>query len=230
MLAEAVLAAPTTPLKDLPLLTAAEEKAVLALGRGPRIRYPAVSLPDLVAVQAKKTPDAVAVRYEGTSLSYRELDAKADALAHVLAERGIKAGNAVVVATDRSFDLVVATIAAHRAGAVIFYLDRDFPPARQRFLLADSRAKAVIVSRPAAALRALAGRRPLITVAARERRSNDTPAPLPFVLPDTSAYLVYTSGSTGDPKGVVLSHRNVMNSVYHRNRVFRAFPRRRVRS
>jgi amino acid adenylation domain-containing protein len=167
-------------------LVAAEERRPLS---GPARAVPDATLPELFAGQVARTPDATAVVFESESLTYRELDARVAALAGRLAAAGAGPGRIVAVALPRSLDLVVALHAVVRTGAAYLPLDPDLPADRVERLLAEAD--------PVALLDGSA--------------FDDPAAPLPPVRGSDPAVVLYTSGSTGQPKGVVVTHAAIVN-------------------
>ncbi|HWO65608.1 MAG TPA: AMP-binding protein, partial [Umezawaea sp.] len=155
---------------------------------------PGRTLPDLFEAQVARTPDAIAVTFEDTSLTYRELDARATALAHRLADAGVGPERLVAVSLPRSADLVVALLAVLKAGGAYVPVDPAYPADRVEFLLADTRPVLTLTPDSIADLLSTV-ERPVVPRRAR---------------PDSPAYVIHTSGSTGTPKGVVVSHRNVV--------------------
>jgi amino acid adenylation domain-containing protein len=205
--------APDAPLATLELLDERERAAVLALGTGPAEPFPdQTSLPELFAERARQQPTATAVVAGGQSLSYAELDRRADQLAAGLAHRyGVRRGDLVGVHLPRGLDSIVAFWAALKCGAAYLPLPADLPPGRLAWLLGDARPAVLLTHRP------VAGRLP---PDGPPRVCLDEPAPpLPAGAarppdragPDDLAYLLYTSGSTGRPKAVLLAHRGACN-------------------
>jgi amino acid adenylation domain-containing protein len=164
------------------------------------------------------TPDSVAVRAEDDFLSYGELGRRADALAVRLRTAGITAESLVAIAIPRSIDYVVAALGVLRAGAGYVPLDINYPPDRLRFMITDSGARAAVVAdgRGGDALPAghpAVNGMPVVDLRADETRSASRPSsglPTP-VAADGIAYLIYTSGSSGTPKGVAVTHANVLS-------------------
>ena len=211
-LLDAVLAAPHRRISELEMLTA-EELAVLdADEHAADVDYDRDALVhELVAARALHEPDAVAVSHAGRSLTYGELDARANQLAHHLIDLGIAPGQLVGIHLERSTEMVIALLATLKAGAAYLPLDPGFPVDRLEFMVADSRASVVITT---AELRPSAPDGPTYVCLQRDAATvSQRPSTDPGVrsTSDDLAYVIYTSGSTGRPKGVQIEHRNVVN-------------------
>ncbi|MEU7143615.1 non-ribosomal peptide synthase/polyketide synthase [Nocardia sp. NPDC046473] len=170
-----------------------------------------VTVVDLFRVQVARTPDAVAVVCAGTEVTYRELDARSDALASVLISRGVGPDRVVAVALPRSVKLIVALLGVLKAGGAYLPIDPGYPSDRVAFVLADA-APVVAVTDSLTANALPQNATPhlcLDTADVGEVRPDLTSA----VRPQNLAYVIYTSGSTGVPKGVGITHRNVVNLV-----------------
>ncbi|MFI9111821.1 amino acid adenylation domain-containing protein [Streptomyces venezuelae] len=179
------------------------------------------TLASLFAAQAARTPDAPAVVFADTTLSYAELDGQAEVLARRLRARGAGPEEYVAVAVPRSAELMVALLAVHKAGAAYLPVDLDYPADRVAFMLADSGARLVVTTTAAA------GRLPAVpdlaqvvigaadedSTGAADEESTAPDVPVRAAGPDHPAYLIYTSGSTGRPKGVAVTHRAVVNRL-----------------
>ena len=172
---------------------------------------PDLTLPELFRAQVARTPDATAVVFEDTTLTYAELDLRVEQLAHTLAARGAQAEAVVAVALPRSLALVVSLLAVHRAGAAYLPLDTGYPAERLAYTLADARPVCLIttegVTLPDTDV-------PTLTVDADGTPDHPAHAPLPTAHdPRHPAYVIYTSGSTGRPKGVTVPHQGITNRL-----------------
>ncbi|MER5704375.1 amino acid adenylation domain-containing protein [Micromonospora sp. NPDC002296] len=207
-LLDEVASATDTTIARLPVMTA-EERTRIETEWGPRSHTtpaPAELAHELFAAHARATPDAVAVRCEGVSLTYRELDERAAALAAALRDRGVGRGTLVALVTERSPELVLGVLGILKAGGAYVPIDPTYPGERIQYLLTDSKAGIVVTQRH------LVDRLPLgdaavVTVDGHPPAAD--PGRLPGANPQDPAYVIYTSGSTGMPKGAVVSHANI---------------------
>ena len=197
-------------------LTPAERRRVLEDWNDTARVVPEVTVPELFQAQAARTPDAPAVIFEGTRVSYAELNARANRLARYLVSLGAGPERLVAVAVPRSAEMIVAVLAVLKAGAAYVPVDPAYPAERIAYMLADARPVAVLTT--VAAGQDLPGGTPRVAlddpavVAAVSRlaggdlAAGERPGPAG---PSSPAYVIYTSGSTGRPKGVVVEHRSV---------------------
>ncbi|GMU10104.1 amino acid adenylation domain-containing protein [Corallococcus caeni] len=228
-LLEGALAAPQESLSRLPLLTPDEREQVLGTWSGGNAPYPHEDgLHTLFEAQARRTPDAVALSFEGESLSFRQLDARANQWAWHLRGLGVGPETYVGLCASRSFDMVVGMLATLKAGGAYVPLDPTYPAARLAFMLQDSAVKVLLAHRPLlAGLPPAPGARAVcFEDGAPDADTSRAPPGTP--LPDGPAYVIYTSGSTGQPKGVVATHRAACNLVVHEARVSELGPGSRV--
>src|SRR5690606_24658614 len=222
-LLEAAIQAPTTTISRLPVLTPKERQRVLVDWNQTERSYPAdATLPSLVEAQAQRTPDAVAIVCGEETLTYGELDRRANRLAHRLRSHGVGRNALVAIYTERSIDHVVATLAVLKAGGAWVPIDPDYPPDRVRFMLEDSGAPVVFVHAATAdSLPATETGTVCIDLDATSPEEVHGAAPDPVLdsppprdlSPDDLAYVIYTSGTTGRPKGVMNTHRGICNHV-----------------
>ncbi|WP_327215072.1 amino acid adenylation domain-containing protein [[Kitasatospora] papulosa] len=203
---------------QLELLSEAERRQVLEEFNDTAREIEPATLPELFEAQVARTPDAVAVVFEDTELTYGQLNARANQLARHLARQGVGPESVVGLALPRSTDLIVALLAVVKAGGAYLPIDPDYPADRIAFMLDDAKPVCVL---NAIATRTTTGEGiPTITLDTPEltdelRTYTDTDlthtdrtTPL---TPSHPAYLIYTSGSTGRPKGVIITHRSVTN-------------------
>lgn len=208
---------PYAPLGQVDVLGAEERSRILTDWNAPRAAAPlpsseaAASLPELFARQVARTPSAIAVAGD-TELDYAELDARANRLAHHLVALGVGPETPVAMLMERSADVVVATLAVAKAGGAYVPMHTSFPPDRMALVIEDTRAAVLLTDRDeldfaprAHVVRLTDGR----VAGPQDAPSADASAPAVTVHPDQLAYIMYTSGSTGLPKGVAVRHRDV---------------------
>ncbi|MFE9456343.1 amino acid adenylation domain-containing protein [Streptomyces californicus] len=213
----AAVAAPATPVGALDVLAPADRDQLLHRFNDTSVPYSDdITVHELFARQAARTPDATALLFKDTRLTYGQLDGRANRLAHHLVARGVGAGDLVAVCVDRGPDMIVALLGVLKAGGAYVPVDPDYPAARVEFMLTDTRAPLVITQAH------LAGRLPATAAQVLIDADWDTlisglpdTAPEPRSGPDDLAYIIYTSGSTGTPKGVMIQHRGAVSMAEH---------------
>ncbi|MER5950459.1 amino acid adenylation domain-containing protein [Streptomyces sp. NPDC001904] len=205
------LAAPDQPVAELPLLSAAEQDVIAALN-GESADVPQETFHQIFEAQVDRTPDAIAVRSQQAALTYAELNALANQMAHLLRESGVGPEVTTGICLDRSVELIVAVLGVLKAGGAYVPVDPRDPTERRAGILRDARVKTVVASGTTTlpghqvieldgAWTALAGR-PVDNV------------PTPPSAASNAAYLLYTSGSTGRPKGVIVENRQLVSYTY----------------
>lgn len=207
--------APATPVRRLRLLPADELHRVLHEWNATARPYPERGLAELFAEQVAATPGAPAVRSAGATLTYAELDARANRLAALLATEGVGADSCVGVCLERSLDLIVALVAIVKAGGAYVALEPDYPAERLALMLADVQARVVIAREALAPKLGGDASRRVVCIDRDAARIAAQPATsrVARVTPDHLAYVSYTSGSTGRPKGVAVTQRAVVRLV-----------------
>ncbi|PTL74929.1 non-ribosomal peptide synthetase, partial [Vitiosangium sp. GDMCC 1.1324] len=215
MLLSAAVASPETSVSRLPLLTEAEKHRLLVEWNDTRVDYPRdASIHELFEAQAARTPDAIAVEFEGTTLTYRQLDSRANQLARHLRRLGLKPGTPVAMCIERSLEMVIATLGILKAGGAYVPLDPGYPRERLELMLQDVRAPLLLAQRHLAERLPPGEARRVLVDAEWEEIARESQEPVHAgVTADTLAYVMYTSGSTGRPKGVCIPHRSVVRLV-----------------
>ncbi|HEY0700959.1 MAG TPA: non-ribosomal peptide synthetase, partial [Micromonospora sp.] len=211
----AFAADPARPVREPDLLTDAERTLVVERFNATTRPYPRDrGIPALFAEQVAAGPGRVAVVDRGTPVTDRELDRRSARLAAVLRDHGVRPGDIVGLLLPRGADAVAATVAILRAGAAYLPLDPGHPAGRTAFLIADSGATVVLTDAPHAPALPPGVRAVLVTDPAQAPgRDADPDAADTEVRPADLAYVMYTSGTTGRPKGVRVTHRNVVRLV-----------------
>ena len=213
-LLERICATPQGRLGDFRLLSRAERQQVRVEWNATRTRYPrGTCLHQLFEEQARRSPGAVAVRYEGESLTYRELDRRANRLANYLLSQGVGPEVVVGVLLERSFEMVVALFGVLKAGGAYLPLDPSYPRERLSFFVQDV-APALVLSARALSHLVPSGQRTFLLDANQEvLASSGDERPAAEAGVGQLAYVIYTSGSTGRPKGVMNAHRGIVNRI-----------------
>ena len=215
VLLESIVSNPEQLLSDVPMLTEPERRQILVDWNNTSCDYPGRKcLHQLFEQQVQQTPDAVAVIYEDRQLSYRELNTRANQLAHYLKNLGVGPEVLVAIYLERSIEMVVALLGTLKAGGAYVPLDPEHPPERFAFIQSDIQATVLLTQQ------SLIGRLPeqtghticLDTDWAAIEQEKGT-APTADTSANNLAYILYTSGSTGKPKGVMISHAAICNHM-----------------
>nr|AAD44233.1 PstA [Mycobacterium avium] len=201
---------PDRPLSSIELLTGDEPALIDRWSNRPALTEPApapVSIPQAFAEHVQRTPDAVAVTFGATSLTYAQLDEASNRLGHLLADHGVGPGDCVAVMFPRCADAIVSMLAVLKTGAAYVPIDPAHASSRMDFVLADAAPSAVITTSD---LRSRLDDHDLLVVDVHDPAVEAQPGTaLPWPAPENTAYIIYTSGTTGTPKGVAIPHLNV---------------------
>ncbi len=208
-----IVANPEARLSELPLLDDAERQQILVDWNDTGREYPAtnICLHELIEKQVERTPDAVALIFEEESLTYRELNRRANRLAHRLRQLGVGPEAIVGVFAERSLEMATGLIATLKAGGAYLPLDPTYPADRLAFMLGDAKPAVVLMQRRLAA-QLPAHETKVVFLEDDLAGESDTNTPN-CTQPENLAYVIYTSGSTGQPKGVMITHRGVCNRL-----------------
>jgi amino acid adenylation domain-containing protein len=219
---------PDQRLSELPLLSEAERQQMLVDWNATTAPFPATArLPQLLEAQVERSPEATALSCNGSSLSYRQLNARANQLAHFLRSQGVAPDSLVGLCVERSLDMVVGALGILKAGGAYLPLDPSYPPERLAFMLEDAGVSLVLTQQPLLAQVPLLAPpaspapdgQPARQVLCLDRdwarvAAESEANPPPSGTAEHLAYLIYTSGSTGKPKGVQIPHRALVNFLW----------------
>ncbi|MGB8507384.1 MAG: amino acid adenylation domain-containing protein, partial [Pyrinomonadaceae bacterium] len=236
-LLEAAISNPDRRTKNLPLLTQSELRQLTTEWNETKADYAQDScIHELFEDRVERTPEATALVYEGRALSYAELNARANQLAHFLRTRGVGPEFIVGLCLERSHELVVALLATLKAGGAYLPLDPNYPPQRLRYMVEDAGCRLVLTMKALAA--GLSSESPAgessgaevlcLDERRKEIEEQDAGNVSSGIGPENLAYIIYTSGSTGKPKGVMLRHRGGCNLIAAQIRAFDLGPDNRV--
>ncbi|HSK38125.1 MAG TPA: amino acid adenylation domain-containing protein, partial [Arenibaculum sp.] len=222
MLARSVIENPDQPVSTLQMLTPGELDEVLKGAAQVSELPPPHDVVGLIERQAAATPEAAAVTFEGASISYGELNRQANRLARLLRERGVGAGQVVGVCLDRSIPLITTLLAILKARAAFVAMDPEFPAERLAFIAEDT-AAVLLVSEGAHRPRLPRGPIDLLCLEdAGQQMAAHPDGNLDLAIGgDDPAYVVYTSGTTGRPKGIRIPHRSLVNAYRGWEREYR---------
>jgi amino acid adenylation domain-containing protein/non-ribosomal peptide synthase protein (TIGR01720 family) len=215
-LVEAMVAEPQTAVLDAPLLEAGERQQLLVNGKGEEKNHPSGKcVPELIAARAGIAPHAIALVHDNARLSYLELEQKVSRLAQHLQERGVGRQVSVGVFLERGLELVAAMLAVWKLGGVYVPLDTSYPKERLAFLLQDAHVQVLLVE--AATLGKVPSSAAQAVCVNGDWKANALTCPRVRQVPlhpQDLAYVMYTSGSTGLPKGVMIEHGAMANHLW----------------
>ncbi|RAJ77622.1 amino acid adenylation domain-containing protein [Chitinophaga dinghuensis] len=208
-----------TPLASMNLLSAGEKQEILTDFNDTVVPYATQeTLQSLFEAQVRRTPDNIALRQDGVSVTYRELNERANQMASLLCEN-ITTGDNIGLLVTRSFDMIVGMFAILKAGGAYVPIDPEYPKDRQEYILSNSGVTRLLTNLTECTLEGLSGERVIymqqVDVSAYSKENPDI-----AVSSRQLAYTIYTSGSTGRPKGVMIEHHSVVNLVSWVNNTF----------
>lgn len=210
MLLTGMLADDTGEVARLPLMTDGARAALLGLGHAQSLARDAVPMHRMFESHAKATPDAPAITFEGNTLTYGELNRRANRLAHRLLAEGVRPEDLVAICVERGFHTIVAILGVLKSGGAYVPLDAGYPADRVAYMIEDSAARVLVTERACQSLVASPG---LVMVSIDDDETlgaqPDTDPTIVGLDATRLAYVIYTSGSTGQPKGVLVEHRQV---------------------
>ena len=228
-LLHAVVQSPGERIATLPMLTKAEEHKLLVEFNNTYVAYPRnKSIINLFEEQVLKTPDDIALVFEGQELCYRELNAKANQLAHYLRANGVKEDTPVPICIERGLEMVIGVVGILKAGAAYVPIDPDYPEERINYMLSDTDAALMITSTASKSKLANKEGARMVEIDAEWEVIGEFPSgdPQTHREPHHAAYVLYTSGSTGRPKGVKMPGGALVNLLMWQQKQFENKKRR----
>ncbi len=222
ILLEGIVANPKQKISELPLLTPTERHQLYVEWNDTLTEYPQDKcIHQLFEAQVEHSPDAVAVVFEGEQLTYQELNAKANQLAHYLQGLGVGPEVLVGICVEPSFDTVVGILSVLKSGGAYVPLDPAYPQERLAFMLEDSSVPVLLTQKKLVEnLPPHSARIICLDSQWQEIGFHSKENPSRTVTPDNLAYVIYTSGSTGKPKGVLLAHSGLCNLARAQSKLF----------
>ncbi|RFZ90713.1 non-ribosomal peptide synthetase [Mucilaginibacter conchicola] len=210
-----VIKTPDVLIGKLPLMNAEQVREQLNKWNDTRVEYPKEKpLHQIISETAAQCPDNIALKFGGDEYSYAKLNAKANQMAAILIEKGVKVGDKVAISVDRNAELVIALLGIMKAGAVYIPLDPIFPINRINYMLEDSAAVVLITSKEYQGRYESTATELLLEDIVAQLNSYPDTDPAVEVKGEDLLYILYTSGSTGQPKGVQIKHHNMVNFLY----------------
>jgi amino acid adenylation domain-containing protein len=211
-LLEGIVAHPEQRISDLPLLTKAEQQQLLVTWNNTQTEYPRDKcIHQLFEAQVERTPDAIAVVFEGQHLSYAALNRRANQLAQHLQTLGVKPEVLVGICIERSLDMVIGLLGILKAGGAYLPLDPTYPVARLAFILEDAGVPILVTTEKNVPKLPKQNAKHQTRLVCLDTLTLSADNPNSGVVSSNLAYVIYTSGSTGKPKGVMISHQSVVN-------------------
>ncbi|MGG0755059.1 amino acid adenylation domain-containing protein [Brevibacillus laterosporus] len=211
-LIEDIVNDPHAPLSSLQIITNREKEQILGLFNDTTTDYAEEgTIHQMFENQVERTPDQVAVIYENSQLTYRELNERSNQLARTLRNEGVQAGHLVGIMAERSLEMLIGIFAILKAGGAYVPIDPGFPEERISYMLKDANMKLLVLQNHLRDRIPFDGKR--INLQDEQMYSEDKTNLLPVNSSRDVAYVIYTSGSTGKPKGVMVEHHSVINRL-----------------
>ncbi|XXM72288.1 amino acid adenylation domain-containing protein [Lysinibacillus sphaericus] len=211
---------PSISLNDLEMLNDTEKEFLMKVSTGPEVNFRKdIMIHEILQEQAERIPNKTAVKFDNEELTYRQLNEKANQLASVLQENGLRSGEVVALRLERSLEMIIGIFGILKAGGAYLPIDPAFPMERTYYMLEDSQAGFLLTkSDVKPVISGFNGQTLLLDD--QEIYAGATGSINSTINPEDLIYIIYTSGSTGKPKGVMIQHDSVMNRLYWMQREY----------
>ena len=205
---------PSIVVEDIEIITQEEKQQILYDFNDTKAEYPKdKTIHQLFEEQVEKTPDNIALVFEGNQLTYRELNEKSNQLARLLRAKGVKPDSIVGIMVERSVEMIIGIMGVLKAGGTYLPIDPDYPSDRILFMLEDSSATVLLTQKKIESDMKFKGE---ILYLDEDNTYLENRSNLELVnQPENMAYIIYTSGTTGKPKGAMIEHRNVVRLMFN---------------
>lgn len=201
-------------LKNISILSEEEKNKIIYDFNNNKLEYPKnITLANLFEHQVYKTPNTIAITFENSNLTFKELNEKANKLAHFIRENHIHRNDIIGIMVPRSLELIICILASLKAGCCYIPIDPSYPDERINYMLNNSKTKMLLTTKTTFDKVIFENKINIFNIDNNLNIDN----PKNINLPDDNSYIIYTSGSTGKPKGVVLKHSSLVNLAYHLN-------------
>ncbi|WP_194550714.1 non-ribosomal peptide synthetase [Zobellia nedashkovskayae] len=212
MLLQGIIANPNEHIGNLPLMSLEEKRMLLPEPKEKENYFKSYkAIHHIIADVTHQFPQNKALIFNDVFITYQELDEQADAIAHAILQRTKKRNEVVMLCMDRSIEMIVSMLAILKAGCAYLPMDPKYPMERLNFILEDADCNIVVTHSSLASVFDLTNKNIILVDKMEANKTMDVI--LPEVREDDLAYIIYTSGSTGQPKGVPITHRNIINST-----------------
>ena len=216
---EDILDNPQKTITDINLLDEEEKTKILYEFNNTEADYPRdMTIHQLFEMQAERTPDEVAIEFEGRRLTYRELNVRANQLAWVLRSKGIKPDTIAGIMIEHSPEMIIGILGILKAGGAYLPIDQNYPDERIMYMLEDSGARILLTQYAYKDKLEFGGE--IIDLEDAKLYKGETASPVNVNCPGDCAYMIYTSGSTGKPKGVMVEHKGLVNYIVWADKVY----------
>ncbi len=214
----AIVNNPETKIKEIEMISKAEKEQILHDFNDLRSSVQEKTIHQLFEEQVERTPDSVALVFDDSKMTYRDLNRAANQIARLLRAKGIKSDQIVGLMIERSFEMIIGLLGILKAGGAYLAIDPEYPAERIEYILKDSKASILLTDDGVKNGISFSGEVISVDCLGKNGQEDDTNL-LNLTQPNELVYVIYTSGSTGKPKGVMLEHRNLVNLMSHQTEI-----------